>query len=89
MPSPADPAPESNAAPPPSKTTSLDERLTYLQIDETDRARLRELAPLLNARAADSSNPTVIPTVIRSGLGVSGRIFTFRSLRKYIKLFLP
>lgn len=31
---------------------SLDERLAYLQIDESDRARLRQLAPMLNARAS-------------------------------------
>jgi signal transduction histidine kinase len=32
--------------------TELDERLAFLEIDESDRARLRQLAPLLNSRAA-------------------------------------
>jgi len=52
MPSPADPPPEPNATPSPSKMPSFDERLAFLQIDESDRARLRGLAPLLNSRAA-------------------------------------
>lgn len=51
MPSLPDPPPESNATPRPSEMTELDERLAFLEIDESDRARLRELAPLLNSRA--------------------------------------
>jgi signal transduction histidine kinase len=33
-----------------AESRSLEERLAFLEIDETDRARLRELAPRLNAR---------------------------------------
>ncbi|MEX0679163.1 MAG: protoglobin domain-containing protein [Pirellulales bacterium] len=52
MRSPPDTSAESNGPPQPSETTALDERLAYLEIDESDRARLRELAPRLKVRAA-------------------------------------
>jgi signal transduction histidine kinase len=35
-----------------SQATPLPERLTFLELDESDRQRLRQLAPLLNSRAA-------------------------------------
>jgi len=44
-------SPEPNEIPP-SELATLEERLAYLEIDEADRARLRALAPVLNARGA-------------------------------------
>ena len=41
-----------NAAPHPSEITDLPRRLAFLDIDEADRQRLRELAPQLKPSAA-------------------------------------
>ncbi len=40
-----------DAGPRPAPITELPRRLAYLELDETDRQRLHELAPLLNSRA--------------------------------------
>jgi signal transduction histidine kinase len=46
-----DPPSDPNAAPRGSETMTLDERLAFLAIDESDRARLRQMAPVLNSCA--------------------------------------
>lgn len=52
MPSPTRPQPNADRSFAESETASLAERLAFLEITESDRERLRGLAPLLNSRAA-------------------------------------
>jgi signal transduction histidine kinase len=47
-----DPLPAGDASPHPSQIKSLPRRLAFLEIDETDRERLRGMAPQLNACGA-------------------------------------
>lgn len=63
----------SNAAPHPSEITELDRRLAFLDIDEHDRQRLRELAPQLQSCA-----PAFVETFYR-------HLFAFEETARFLQ----